>query len=54
MPVTTLQLTCVSRLPFFDPNCLRTALYLVAMQTARAKANDASDTIVCLTNTIVP
>lgn len=36
------------------PNCLRTALYLVAIQTARDKAQEASDTIFCRTYTMVP
>ena len=40
--------------PLCAPNCLRTALYLVAMQTARDSALEASATIVCLTYTIVP
>ena len=40
--------------PFWAPNCLRTALYLVAMQTALDSAFEASATIVCLTYTIVP
>ena len=50
----TPPITCVSRPPLCDPNCLLTALYLVAMQTARDKATDASATIFCLTFTIVP